>query len=176
MLSPLTQSRDITIAVESIDGPPREVAQKLISDLNAEGVPLKIGVVGPEAEATYRMRGYLATHAAGSLTAVAWAWDVYDASLNHAVRVSGEERVAGAGGKGAAKSGAMADEALLRRIAHSGMDQLAAFMAAPPAAPAPPPIPAAPVPETVASRDDGSGPTAPAFAGTPRLAEASARR
>jgi hypothetical protein len=176
ILNPLAPSHDITIAVESIDGPPREVSQRLISDLNAEGVPLRIAVVAAPAEATYRMRGYLATHAGGPTTAVTattvtWAWDLYDAGLNRAVRLTGEEQVAGGA---AAKSWAIADEALLRRIAHTGMDQLAAFMTTPPIPPAPSPIPAAPVPDTVAQEDHGSEPTA--FAGMPRLADATGRR
>jgi hypothetical protein len=185
--NPLAQGRDINIAVESIDGPPREVAQKLVSDLNAEGAPLRIGLVGAEADASYRMRGYLATHTAGATTTVTWALDVYDSGLNRTVRLSGEERLAagmGPAGKGAAKGStanwAVADETLLRRIAHAGMDQLAGFMAAPPA-PAPAPGPAAPVPagpgsNTVASREDASDPAGPGFIGMPRVAEAATRR
>jgi hypothetical protein len=180
ILSPLTQSRDIRVSVESLDGPPREVAERLISDLNSEGAPLKIAVVTGEAEATYRMRGYLATHPAGSATAVTWAWDVYDAGLNRAFRLTGEERIAT--GKGPAKGWAVADEALLRRIAHAGMDQLAGFMASPPAPAVPSPLPAVPVSpgrngaDTVASRDQAPAePAASAFAGTPRLADATRR-
>ncbi len=176
LLSPLAQNRDISVAVESIDGPPREVSQRLISDLNAEGAPLKIAVVASEANAAYRMRGYLATHAAGSTTAITWAWDVYDSGLNRAFRLTGEERVAAKEGP---KSWAVADEAVLRRIAHAGMDQLAGFMASPPAPAVPTPGPAAPLPsgtDTVASRDDAPAePGASAFTGTPRLAEAGRR-
>jgi hypothetical protein len=174
MLSPLAQNRDITVAVESVDGPPHEISQRLISDLNAEGAPLRIAVVGAEVQAaTYRMRGYLATRTAGPMTAVTWAWDVYDGGLNRAFRLTGEEHVAA----GTARSWAVADEALLHRIAHAGMDQLAAFMAAPPApAVPPPPVPAGPPTGTgtVASRAGGSEPPGAAFTGT-RLAEATAR-
>lgn len=177
MLSPLALSRDIRVAVESIDGPPREVAQRLISDLNQEGAPLKIAVVAGETDAAYRMRGYLATHAAGSTTAVSWAWDVYDAGLNRAFRLTGEERIPTGGGPH--QGWTVADEALVRRIAHEGMDQLAGRMASPPA-PAEP-TPAAPVPpsrigtDTVASRDDAPPEPGAAFAGTSRLAEAGRR-
>jgi hypothetical protein len=195
-LNPLAGGRDIVVAVESVDGPPREVAQKLISSLNAEGAPLRIGVVTAEAQASYRMRGYLATRATASATAVSWAWDIYDSGLNRAVRLSGEELVVGAKGapkgaakgsaRGAAVSWAVADEDLIRRIAHAGMDQLAAFMAAPPAAPEPAPAPP-PVPgttprngsDTVAS-NDSVAPEAAGFAGSStgmaRLAEAATRR
>ncbi len=175
MLGPLTQSHDTRVTVESIDGPPHEVAQRLISDLSSEGAPLKIAVVAGEAGAAYRMRGYLATHASGSTTAVTWAWDVYDAGLNRAFRLTGEERVA----TGRNPGWTVADEALVRRIAHAGMDQLADLMASPPA-PAEP-GPAAPVPpsrigtDTVASREDAPPEPGVAFAGTPRLAEATRR-
>jgi len=180
-LNPTAQGSDVSIAVESIDGPPREVAQRLVGDLTAEAAPRRIAIVGANGEAaTYHVRGYLALHA-GSAPAIAWAWDVYDASLNRAFRLSGEERAADAASAGG-KSWAVADEALLRRIAHAGMDQLAGLMAAPPVPAAPAPAPPATPPGrsgagTVASRDDvQSQPPGAAFLGTPRLAEAGPRR
>ena len=66
-------------------------------------------------------------------------WDVYDLDQRRAQRISGEEKTGGAG-RG---TWAAADDQVLRRIAKSGMDQLAAFLAAPdmppPSAPAAPP-------------------------------------
>jgi hypothetical protein len=150
------RSAGTSIAFESIDGPPRETSQILVRDLDEEAAALRIAVVPAGGEASYRLRGYLAAHAQGATTSIAWAWDIYDAELHRAFRLSGEERSGPAAGRGAEGAiWAAADEALLRRIAHAGMEQLAGFMASPPA-PATPP--AAPAPErsgqAVASRDD----------------------
>jgi hypothetical protein len=170
-LGPAAPGRDVSIAFESIDGLPRDVSPKLAHDLDEEAAALRIAVIPAGGQANYRIRGYLAAHAESSGTAVAWAWDVYDAGLQRAFRLNGEERA----GAGAGRNWA-ADDALLRRIAHNGMAQLADFMASPPAPPAAPP----PGPEqsggTVAGSDElrpgiraslDDGAAALAFAGVP---------
>jgi hypothetical protein len=160
-LGPSAPARDLSIAFESIDGLPRDLSQRLVRDLNAEAAVLRIAVVPAGNEASYRLRGYLAAHAQGATTSIAWAWDVYDAELHRAFRLSGEERAGptadrdAAGRNPAGRNWAAADEALLRAIARAGMEQLAAFMASAPA----PAAPASPAParngaEVVASRDD----------------------
>jgi hypothetical protein len=156
------QAHDISIAFESIDGPPRDLSQKLARDLNEEAAALRIAV-RPAGEASYRLRGYLATHAQGGTTTVAWAWDVYDGDLHRAFRLSGEERtvVATLAARNSdEKNWVAADEALLRRIAHTGIEQLAGFAAAAPASVAPAPPPGERNGAAVASRD-GLPPEAP---------------
>jgi hypothetical protein len=149
-------ARDFSVAIESIDGVPRDVSQRLSHDLDEAAAALRVALVPAGGQATYLMRGYLAAHAQGSTTSIAWAFDVYDAELHRAVRLSGEEQA----GKDAGRNWAMADEALLRRIAHTGMEQLAVFVASAPA----PAAPVAPSPgragSAVAGRD--AWPTAPA--------------
>ncbi|HEY4403878.1 MAG TPA: hypothetical protein VGN55_04415 [Xanthobacteraceae bacterium] len=157
-LGPSPLARDVSIAFESIDGLPRDVSQKLLQDLDQEAMALRIAVVPAGGEASYRIRGYLAAHTQGSGTAIAWAWDVYDGALQRAFRLSGEEQA------GAGRGWAAADEALLRRIAHSGMEQLADFMASAPAPAAPAPAPA-PGGSAVAGRDDLRPGTAASFRG-----------
>jgi hypothetical protein len=152
-LGPSVQTRDVSIAFESIDGLPRDISPRLVRDLNEEAAALRIAVVPAGGEASYHMRGYLAAHAEGSTTAVAWAWDVYDSELHRAFRLSGEER-AGKTSPDQGRNGAMADDALLRQIARSGMEQLAGFMAAAPAPAAPAPPAPARNGSVVASRDD----------------------
>ena len=58
-------------------------------------------------------------------TTIAWVWDVYDGDERRALRISGEET---AGRR--RDAWAAADDAS-RRIARTGMDQLAAFLSAP---------------------------------------------
>jgi len=172
-LAPAGPARDASIAFESIDGPPRELSQRLIRDLNEEAAALRIAVVPAGRAAAYRMRGYLAAHAQGSTTSIAWAWDVYDAELHRAFRLSGEERAGPAAGRDAGRSPegrgwAAADEALLRAIARAGMEQLAGFMAAAPAPAAPPaPPPARNGSEVVAGGDDLRGQAVGSFGAEP---------
>jgi hypothetical protein len=145
-ISPLpglsAQARDTSnasIAFESIDGLPSDISQQLVHDLNEEAAALSIAVMPAGSAAAYRLRGYLAAHAQGSTTSIAWVWDVYDAELHRAFRLSGEERAAASGATGKnpegknpeGKTWATADEALLRRVARTGMEQLAGFVASP---------------------------------------------
>jgi hypothetical protein len=159
-------AKDFSIALESIDGLPRDVSQRLAHDLSEEAAALRIAVTPAGSDATYRLRGYLAAHTgrtAASRTSITWAWDVYDGELHRAFRLSGEEQAAPAPGRDA--GGALADEAVLRAIAHAGMQQLADFAASPPA----PATPTAPAPgrtgSAVASRDEA--PSEPAFRARP---------
>ncbi len=142
-LAASASARDVGIAFESIDGLPRDMSQKLVHDLDEEAAALRVAVVPPGGEATYRVRGYLAAHARGATTSIAWAWDVYDAQLQRAFRLSGEEEAGPSAGNAAARKGSeargwtAADEAVLRRIARTGMQQLVDFMASAPAPAAP---------------------------------------
>jgi hypothetical protein len=154
-LGPSARARDVSIAFESIDGLPRDVSQKLVRDLDEEAAALRIAVVPAGAEAAYRVRGYLAAHAEGATTVIAWAWDVYDGELHRAFRLNGEERVSAAAGRNHdGGTWATADEALLRRIARTGMEQLADFMASASAPAAPTPAAPGRGGGAVASRDD----------------------
>jgi hypothetical protein len=154
-LGPSAPARDhnASIAFDSIDGLAQSSQTAMVRDLNEEAAAFHIAVVPSASDAWYRIRSYVATHAERRATSVAWAWDVYDSGLHHAVRLSGEEHSDTPPGKG----GAIADEALLRRIARAGMAQLADFMASTPPAPAGPPS-APPAPwhggGNVASRED----------------------
>jgi hypothetical protein len=189
-ISPLpglsAQARDTgnaSIAFESIDGLPSDISQQLVRDLNEEAAALRIAVMPAGSAAAYRLRGYLAAHAQGSTTSIAWAWDVYDAELHRAFRLSGEERAAAAGATGKTPEGknwAAADEALLRRVARTGMEQLAGFVASPPAQAAPAPSAPERSGAAVASRDAPPPRVAGLFgsetAAAPRLTDAASGR
>ena len=153
-------ARGPTIAFESIDGPPESIFRKYVQNLSDEANARQMAIVSREGPAQYRVRGYLATLVEKKRgTVVAWVWDVYDIDQRRALRLSGEEKVSGAG-RG---TWAAADDALLRRIARNGMDQLAAFLAAPGAPQSPPAEPASSGPN-VAANDDAASPPAAAAA------------
>jgi hypothetical protein len=155
-----------TVAFESIDGPPSTIFNRLVQDLGEEASARQVAVVSREGPAQYRVRGYLAAVVQGKRrnTIITWVWDIYDADQQRALRISGEVPAGGSGGG----TWAAADDGVVRRIATSSMDQLAAFLAAPPTPPAPAPAapPSAAGPNVAAGSPD---PTATlAYAGSRR--------
>lgn len=113
-----------TIAFESIDGPPAGVFNRLVDHLSSEAQARQLAIASREGAANYRVRGYLAAQVIRGQTHISWVWDVYDDDRLRALRVSGEE----AGGRGGGDPWSVADEAMLRRIARTSMDRLAAFL------------------------------------------------
>src|SRR5262245_52099225 len=140
----LTDGPAATIALESIDGPPPAVVHRFVKTLKDEAASRGISVAAP-AQATYRLRGYLAAQAEGDATAISWALDVYDGAQRRAFRLSGEEKASG-------RQWAAADDQILARIARTGMDRFALFLATarPPSTPA---VAAAPPQRTSAAFD-----------------------
>ena len=155
MASAAAPPRGPTVAFESIDGPPATIFNRLVQDLSEEASARQVAVVSREGQAQYRVRGYLAALVQGKRrdTVIAWVWDIYDADQQRALRISGEVP-AGGSGRG---TWAAADDGVLRRIATTSMDQLAAFLAAPPAQPTSPPPPGTPAPNIAANGPDPTG-------------------
>jgi len=115
------------IVFESIDGPPRPVSARLTRSLDQEATARRLVVVPRGGQAVYRIRGYLAANPEGGATAVAWAFDVYDAERRRAFRLRGEERAAG--GSSAGSSWSAVNDALLQRIATNSVEQLMTLIA-----------------------------------------------
>jgi hypothetical protein len=140
LLGNSSEAPRISVAFESVDGPPPAVNERFIRALKDEAGSRQIAVVA-SSDASYRLRGYLATHPEGGATAISWAWDVYDSGQRRAFRLKGEDKATGAVGW------ATADDQVLRRIARNALDQLAGLAASPrqaaAAAPEPAPQPAA---------------------------------
>lgn len=135
------QPRGASVAFESIDGPPPAQFQKLVDNLNAEAQARRLAVTSRDSQAAFRVRGYLAAKVAKSETTVSWTWDVFDGDQQRALRITGEESV-----KGRHRDAwAIADDAMLHRIARSSMDQLATFLTSAEVAPGTP-MAAAPAP------------------------------
>lgn len=142
-----------SVAFESIDGAPPAVFQKLVQKLNDEAESRQVPVVTREGYAPYRIRGYVAASVVKKQTVVSWVWDVYDGETRRVARLAGEEK---AGPAGSDAWNAADNDAVLARVARSGMEQLTAFLGAPTAAPSgPAPAPSSPERSlTVAAADD----------------------
>lgn len=120
-----------TIAFESIAGPPPGVFNKLVDDLSTEAVSRNLAIASREGAANYRVRGYMAAQVIRGRTHVSWVWDVYDGGKERALRITGEE----AGGRAGGDPWSVADDPMVRKIARTSMDQLAAFLSNPGGAP-----------------------------------------
>ncbi len=138
-IAPLAASPTGTVAFERIDGLPEGQFSKLVQNLSEEADTRHVAVVSRANPAQYRVRGYAAAQIRGKRTVIAWVWDVYDGNQQRVTRLGGEEQA-----DNHQRGWGAADDQMLRRIAREGMDQLAAFLVAPPArieAPAPAPAP-----------------------------------
>ena len=128
------QPRGASVAFESIDGLPPGQFHELVDALNNEAQARRLAVMSRESPSAYRVRGYFAASAAKNATTVSWVWDVFDRNGARALRISGEEAAKGR----QHDAWSVADDAMLQRIAHTGMDQLAAFLTSPEVAPGTP--------------------------------------
>jgi hypothetical protein len=113
-----------TLAFDSIDGPPVGVFNRLVDNLTSEAQARQLSIASREGAANYRVRGYLAAQVVHGRTLVSWVWDVYDDDKFRALRITGEET----GGRGGGDPWAVADEAMLRKIAKLSMDRLSAYL------------------------------------------------
>ena len=125
-----------TVAFESIDGPPPQVFDRMVSVLDSESKLRNLSIVSREGTASYRVRGYLSAQVVRGNAVIAWVWDVYDNNQQRALRLSGEE----AAGKAGRDAWTAADDLVLRKIAQAGLSGLSGMVnGTPDAAPAPAP-------------------------------------
>jgi hypothetical protein len=127
-----------TVAFESIDGPPPQVFDRMVSVLDSESKLRSLTIASREGAATYRVRSYLSAQVNRGRAVIAWVWDVYDRDQQRALRLSGEEP----GGKVGRDAWAAADDLLLRKIAQAGLSGLSAMVNG--SGPSDAPLPAAP--------------------------------
>ncbi|WGR95530.1 hypothetical protein MTX26_06980 [Bradyrhizobium sp. ISRA443] len=125
-----------TVAFESIDGPPPQVFDRMVSVLDSESKLRSLSIVSREGTAAYRVRSYLAAQVVRGRTMIAWVWDVYDSNQQRTLRLSGEEPA----GKAGRDAWASADDLVLRKIAQAGLSGLSGMINGGPAdGPAPAP-------------------------------------
>ena len=113
-----------TVAFESIDGPPPQVFDRMVSVLDSESKLRSLSIVSREGTASYRVRSYLSAQVSHGRAVIAWVWDVYDRDQQRALRLSGEE----AAGKAGRDPWAAADDLVLRKIAQAGLSGLSAMV------------------------------------------------
>lgn len=128
------QPRGATVSFESIDGLPQAQFTALVQKLNDEAQARRLAVMSRDNPSAYRVRGYIAAKVVKGKTTIAWVWDVFDGDEHRALRITGEATA----DIHAHDAWAAADDAMLRRIAQTSMDQLAAFLTSPEAAPGTP--------------------------------------
>jgi hypothetical protein len=154
--------RGATVAFESIDGPPQAQFRTLVQNLSEEAQSRQLAVISREQPSVYRVRGYLAANVAKDQTTISWVWDVFDKDENRALRIAGEETAQ----SHPRDAWTVADNAMLKRIAETSMDQLASFLTSPEVAPGT--APASPAEATLISVNDSS----PEAAGIFRIPQA----
>ena len=152
-----------TVAFESIDGPPPQVFDRMVSVLDSESKLRNLSIVSREGGASYRVRSYLSAQVVRGKTVIAWVWDVYDNNQQRALRLSGEEPA----GKAGRDAWTAADDLVLRKIAQAGLSGLSGMVnGTPDAAPAPAPErrgPAVASAEETVPAQDAAGVTALGF-------------
>ncbi len=109
-----------TVTFESIDGPPPQVFDRMVSVLDSESRLRNLSIVSREGSAAYRVRSYLSAQVSRGRSTIAWVWDVYDRDQQRALRLSGEEQA----GKAGRDPWAAADDLILRKIAQAGLSGL----------------------------------------------------
>lgn len=117
-------SSGATVAFESIDGPPPQVFERMVSVLDSESKLRSLSIVSREGTAAYRVRSYLSAQVVRGRTVIAWVWDVYDGNQQRALRLSGEEPA----GKAGRDAWAAADDLVLRKIAQAGFSGLTSMV------------------------------------------------
>jgi hypothetical protein len=138
MVAPFAGAPAGPVAFERFDGLPEGQFRKLVQNLSEEADTRHIAVASRAGSAQYRVKGYAAAEIRGKQTVIVWVWDVYDGNKQRVTRLGGEEQASNR-----QRGWSAADDQLLHRVAHEGIDQLATFLAAPPdRVPAPAPAPA----------------------------------
>jgi hypothetical protein len=113
-----------TITFESVDGPPPQIFDRMVSVLDGESKLRSLAIVSREAPAAYRIRSYLSAQVVRGHTMIAWVWDIYDRDQQRALRLSGEEPA----GKPGRDPWGTADDLVLRKIAQAGLSGLSSML------------------------------------------------
>lgn len=121
----------VPVSVQSITGAPDSVTTQFASLLGEAAAERSMEIVPGDKPARFRVRGYLtAQPTEDGQTALAFVWDVYDATKKRAQRVQGES-LGRRGGGGDPWSGL--DQTIVAKAASESMDAIAGFLVTAPA-------------------------------------------
>jgi hypothetical protein len=121
---PGVSPRGAIVAIKSMEGAPEEVTARFSQIFARVAESRDIATAAKEADAAYRIRGYLTAYPGGDgSTRYAYVWDVFERSGRRAQRLTDEIAAKAEGDAWAA-----VDERTLTAIAARGADDLAAFL------------------------------------------------
>jgi hypothetical protein len=79
----------VPVAFDTIEGAPDAVLSKVSAEVSSQATARRIELVSGESQPRYRLKGYLTAYSTeDGETALAFVWDVFDASKKRAQRVS----------------------------------------------------------------------------------------
>ncbi|MBS0249267.1 MAG: hypothetical protein JSR61_21850 [Proteobacteria bacterium] len=131
----LAQPRGASVAFDAIDGLPKPQFQMLVQKLNDEAQSRRLAVISRDGVSAYRVHGALAATVTQGRTTVSWTWDVFDTAQKRVLQITGQETAAQPTPE-VSEAWNVADDAMMRRIAQTSMEQLTAFLTSPEIAPA----------------------------------------
>lgn len=123
---PRVDAPGIPVSVQSISGAPDDVTTNFAGLLNEAAAERRMEIVPGDKPARFRVKGYLtAQPTEDGQTALAFVWDVYDASQQRAQRVQGESLGKRGGGS---DPWAGIDRTVVAKAASDSMDAIASFL------------------------------------------------
>lgn len=123
---PRIDAPGVPIAVESIAGAPDGVTSRFSTALATEASARQVELVGGDAKARFRVRGYLSAEPADDgTTSLAFVWDVFDSQKKRAQRVQGASIATSRAG---ANPWDAVDQSTVSKAASESMDAIAGFL------------------------------------------------
>lgn len=121
---PGVSPRGASIVLTSMEGAPEDIASRFGSIFARTAESRDISTATKDADAAYRVRGYLTAYPGGEgTTRLAYVWDVFERNGRRAQRLTDEIAV-----KGGGDPWANFDDKALTEVAARGADDLAAFL------------------------------------------------
>jgi hypothetical protein len=129
-----------TVAIESIDGPPKEIFDRLVARMSQEAEARQYPIISRLASPNYRARISLVPEIEGRNTRIAWVAEVFDRGGHPVARLTGAEPIA----RGRKDPWGRVDDATLGRIAAQALTEIVGAIGGAPAPAAPRDAPAGP--------------------------------
>ena len=129
-----------TVAIESIDGPPQEIFDRLVARMTLEAEARQYPIISRQGSPNFRARISLVPEIEGRKARITWVADVFDRGEQRIVRLTGAEPLS----SGRKDAWARVDDAMLGRIAAQTLAEIVGAIGGTPAPAAPRGAPAGP--------------------------------